>query len=121
MDTEFMIWIRLCQQEQNDLIFSFMNQETDIPEDILRRWANHFSGQDYDQALAYIELIKNDHIPVGWIQLSRAVIIVAEKDISKMKSIIESLYWGDPRDVLVGSSTYPGQDGNYGRYPFSDL
>lgn len=96
-----------------------METEANIPKDILHKLAEDYENKDYNVALGLVQRIKSDRLNVGWIQLSRAVIILAEKDIDKMKGIIDDRYWGDPRDVLMAASTYPGRGNHFGTEPFT--
>ena len=92
---------------------------TGIPTDILRKLeADYVFSNDFKTALEIIAFIRQDTLNVGWIQLSRAVILIANGDIKKMKEIVDSRYHGDPRDVLMESMGLSNNTNNYGLIPF---
>ena len=97
-----------------------MNQESDnIPEDIILKLKSDFKNQeDFNQAISFIEFVKQDELNVGWIQLSRAIILIANGNLKEIKSIIDSNYYGDPRDVIMQMMSLTENTNYYGQTPF---
>lgn len=90
-----------------------------VPEDINQRLKRDFENElEYNQACVIVNQIKNDEINVGWVQLSRAVILIANGDLEKMNDIVQKGYYGDPRDVIMEMMGIPGNTNNYGMTPF---
>ena len=97
-----------------------MKEETkEIPKDIILRLKHDFDNEvEYQEALDMLNQVKHDVLNVGWIQLSRAIILIADGNINKMKEIIESGYDGDPRDVIMNMMGLPNNTNDHGMTPF---
>ena len=98
-----------------------MTKSNSIPIDILKRLQHDFSDElELEQAVNIINRIREEEqqINVGWIQLSRAIILIANGDISKMKDIIDSNYDGDPRDIIMQMMDIEGSNNHYGMTEF---
>ncbi len=96
-----------------------MESEKEIPEDIIAKLKKDYpKEEDYKKAMAIVKHIKEDVLNVGWIQLSRAIILIANGELGKMKEIVEGRYYGDPRDVLMDLMRIPGNKNSYGSTPF---
>jgi hypothetical protein len=90
-----------------------------LPEDILFRLKKDFTNEaDFDEALRIIHCVKNDNLNVGWVQLSRGMILLAEGNLHELKDMFESRYYGDPRDLLMGVVAKFGTTNFYGMTPF---
>jgi hypothetical protein len=55
---------------------------------------------------------------VGPEQLARSILIIAEGNLSEIKKIIGSDFYGDPRDVIVNAGNKIGNSKNYFIDPF---
>lgn len=97
-----------------------MKGETkDIPEDIILKIRNDFKGEkEIEQAMELIHHVRTDVLNVGWVQLSRAILLLAEGKVSEMRKIIDSRYYGDPRDVIMAMMAIPGNSNKYGLTEF---
>lgn len=90
-----------------------------IPRDILERLRNDYRNEkDYAEALNIVEQVKVDILNVGWDQLIRSMLLIADGNLETMKQIIESKYYGDPRDVIMKMMSMPEVANNYGMTPF---
>lgn len=91
----------------------------EIPEDIILRLNHDFDNEDeLKEAHQMINHIRQGVLNVGWVQLSRAIILLSDGNINEMKKIIESNYYGDPRDVIMAMMSIPGNSNNHGMTPF---
>lgn len=80
-----------------------------IPPDIVQKIKKDFPGTNTQNEVAQlIEKIMKDNFMVGNDQLARSVIIIANGYKNKIKEIIESNYYGDPRDVIMDAMAMPG-------------
>ena len=96
-----------------------MNASKPIPEDILHQLRKDFKAPaDYQRALELIQQVSREPLNVGWVQLSRALILISAGDVQKMKSIIDSGFYGDPRDVILQMMALPGHRNDHGMTPF---
>ena len=66
-----------------------------------RKLMPSFFVRKMQDALDVVNHVKNDTLNVGWIQLVRSMIILAEGDIKAFKNIKRNGYMGDPRDVIM--------------------
>lgn len=99
-------------------IFS-MAEIAQIPKDIILKLKQDFKNDnEYDEALKLILHIRQENLNVGWVQLSRSIILIADGNIRKLKQIIESGYYGDPRDVIMEMMQIPGNTNDHGLTPF---
>jgi len=106
-----------AQEERVDA--SSIKGMKELPPDILFRLKKDFKDpKEYEEALVLISQVQKDALNVGWVQLTRAMIILAKGDLSKMKEMRESGYHGDPRDLLGEMMNLPGQTNNWGLTPF---
>jgi hypothetical protein len=55
---------------------------------------------------------------VGPEQLARSILIIAEGNLSEIKKIISSGFYGDPRDVIMNAENKIGNPKNYFIDPF---
>lgn len=95
-----------------------MQSENEIPADIIAKLKKDYpKEEDYKQAMAVVNHIKEDVLNVGWEQLSRAIILIANGELSKMKEIVDRGYYGDPRDVIMAMMSIPGHENNHGSTP----
>lgn len=104
----------------NDIAKSAMNKRTsEIPEDIIQRLKHDFENkEEFEKAIGLINLVKQDTLNVGWLQLSRAIILIADGNLDKMRELIESDYHGDPRDVIMDMMGLPDNTNDHGMTPF---
>lgn len=94
----------------------------EIPIDILLRIKSDFQSLcEYNQALSLINHVRLDNLNVGWEQLSRSLLILADGDIYKLKNIVENNYGGDPRDVIMDMMNKPNSNNDFGMTPFKNL
>ena len=97
-----------------------MIEITEVPKDIIFKLNQDFKNEDeYGEALKIILQIRKENLNVGWIQLSRSIILIADGNIEKMKQIIKSDYYGDPRDVIMEMMRIPGNTNDHGLTPFA--
>jgi hypothetical protein len=117
----FLIGCNLTKSAKNsNTKNSTVEKVNDIPKDIIAKLKHDFkSEKEQAQAIKIVQHIKNDTLNVGWIQLSRAVIILSAGDLEKMKAIVESNYYEDPRDVIMKMMALPNNTNNYGNTPFT--
>jgi len=91
----------------------------EIPEDIILRLKQDLvNKEDFKESLRIINYVRQDVLNVDWAQLSRAIILIADGDINVMKKIIESNYYGDPRDVIMEMMSIPRNTSDHGITPF---
>lgn len=103
------------QKSQN----SMTENKKQIPKDIILRLKHDFEIEtEYQEALRMIDYVRQDTLNVGWVQLSRAILLIADGNLNKMKRIIASDYYGDPRDLIMRMMGIPGNTNNYGLNPF---
>ena len=92
-----------------------------IPEDIIKRLQNDFSHpQDYQEALRIVRHVRSDRLNVGWVQLTRAMIVLAEGNVDRLKEFIRTDYMGDPRDLIMAMMNKPNTNNDHGSTAFSD-
>ena len=92
-----------------------------IPNAIVNRLKKDYPNpNDYEDALDVVNHVKNDTLNVGWIQLVRSMIILAEGDIKAFKNIKRNGYMGDPRDVIMTMMGKPNSNNDHGLTPFQN-
>ncbi|MFK7921898.1 MAG: hypothetical protein AB8H47_08070 [Bacteroidia bacterium] len=88
-----------------------------LPIDIQKRIEQDFGLDQEVQEM--IDFVQNDiALNVGSVQLIRSILLVAKGDKTKLKEIIDSRYYGDPRDVIMMGMGASDQKSNYGMNPF---
>ena len=90
-----------------------------IPQDILDKIEQTFRNQEKDEVLEIIKNVFKDTINVGKAHLSRSIIIISDGELSKIKDIIKTNYFGDPRDVINEANTLTNGNFNYGITQFN--
>ena len=91
----------------------------DLPEDVLVRVKSDFPDKgDFEEVMRVIDHVRNDSLNVGWVQLVRAMLILAEGDIQIIRDILQTGYRGDPRDVIMEMMAKPGVNNDHGLSPF---
>lgn len=75
-----------------------------IPKDVLVDIKRFYPSEaDYDEVIGLFTIVSTARLNVGVEQLMRCILILAENDLCKIREIIRSKYWGDPRDVVVAA------------------
>ncbi len=67
-----------------------------------------------------IKIVNEANLNVGNIQLIRSILIIADIDKNKIRSMINSDYYGDPRDVIMEAMNIPGNSNDYGKTLFKN-
>lgn len=97
------------------------DNKSQIPDDILRRIKNKFPNkEDQAEVIRLVKKVNTEILNVGNAQLIRSILIIADTNKTKMKTIIESGYYGDPRDVIVEALGIQGNTNDHGMTPFED-
>ncbi len=90
-----------------------------LPDDILLRIQQKFPNpKDREEVLKMMDEIKKDAINVGKEQLIRSILIIADKDKNKIRQIIDSKYYGDPRNIIIEAMEVPGNENDHGMTSF---
>lgn len=76
-----------------------------------------FSPDEKLEAETLLQSIKKNHITVGADQLARAILVLADGNITELKRIVDSNYLGDPRDVIM-MAVAKTKNGSYFTNPF---
>lgn len=93
-----------------------------IPQDILDRIQVLYpQSEEQAEVLSLLQCIKQENINVGLDQLIRSLLIIAKSDQKKIKDIIDSNFWGDPRDIIMEGMAHAENSSNYGIDPFGPL
>jgi len=53
-------------------------------------------------------------------QLARSILVLSAGDLTVMREIFTSNFWGDPRDVVTAAEKKSGCPGHYGTAPFGE-
>lgn len=90
-----------------------------LPNDIKTHIDEQFPNPNEKQeVLGMMKDIGQNSFNVGKDQLIRSILIIAQNDKSKIKRIIDSDYYGDPRDVIMEAMGVPGNNNDHGITPF---
>lgn len=89
----------------------------DIRERVKLKWNSDKDRQDVFNMLSEV---LNDNFNVGKDQLIRSILIIADNNKSKIRSIIDSNYYGDPRDVIMKAMGIEGNNNDHGLSPFQN-
>lgn len=92
----------------------------DLPKDIFNQLKKDFQNdQDFKEVEMMLHGVQeDDRLNVGSAQLIRSILIIAKGDKAKIREIIESTYYGDPRDVIMMGMGVSDNQSNYGIDPF---
>lgn len=94
---------------------------TNLPEDIINRIQKKFPNQtEQKEIIELFNNIKKRRLNVGAEQLIRSILIIADEDIEKIREIIDSKFYGDPRDVIMTAMSVPGNKNDHGMNPFEN-
>ena len=86
----------------------------DIPKDIISKIDELFPALgDNEAAKNLVEEIRLATANVGFAQLIRSVLILSEGNLSLIRKIIQSDFYGDPRDVIMKAERKLGNPGHY--------
>jgi len=97
----------------------FSKTGTTLPPDIIKKVKQLFPNpEESDKVLKILRPIKEEGLNVGADQLIRSILIIAEGDMEKIKKIIDSHYYGDPRDVIMEAMQKDGNNNDHGMTPF---
>ena len=87
----------------------------DIIEEIHRQFPNKI---DKDEVVIILNSISRATINVGKDQLVRGILIISNGDLDKIKELISSNFYGDPRDLLMEAQAISSES-NYGNNKFN--
>jgi hypothetical protein len=74
----------------------------EIPKDILSKIDELFpEKEDHLTAKNLIEDIRESTTNVGYPQLIRSILTLSDGNLSVIRKIVDSDYYGDPRDVIM--------------------
>jgi hypothetical protein len=91
-----------------------------IPVDILNKINELFPNiEDNSEAKKLIEQIFKSSINIGPSQLARSILFISNGNLSLIKKIIDSDFYGDPRDVIMEAEQKAGNPGHYFNLPFT--
>ena len=86
----------------------------DIPKDILVKIDELFPDiWDNEAAKNLVEEIKQATANVGFAQLIRSILFLSEGNLSLIRKIIQSDFYGDPREVIMKAEGKLGNPGHY--------
>ncbi len=86
----------------------------DIPKDILLKIDELFPALgDNLAAKNLVEEIRLATTNVGFAQLIRSILILSDGNVSGIRKIIQSDFYGDPRDVIMRAEQKLGNPGHY--------
>lgn len=93
-----------------------------LPRDIDRRIKKLYPDhRDYHEVLNMLSATMEDkNLSVGADQLIRSMLIIAEQDKAKLREIIDSNFYSDPRDVIMEAMAKPGNTNDHGMTSFED-
>lgn len=60
------------------------------------------------------------YLNVGAEQLARCILVLSDGQVTEIKNIFNSNFFGDPRDVIMCAESKEGNRGNYFIEPFPD-
>jgi len=86
----------------------------EIPKDILSKIDELFPAME-DNIIArnLIDEITQATANVGFAQLIRSILILSEGNLSNIRKIVQSDFYGDPRDVIMNAERKLGSPGHY--------
>ena len=85
-----------------------------MPKDILIKIDEMFpEKEDNITAKNLIEDIRETTSNVGYPQLIRSILTLSEGNLSVIRKIVDSDYYGDPRDVIMRAEKKLGNPGHY--------
>ena len=91
-----------------------------LPEDIILKIDELFpADEDNSNAKKLIGQIYTSTLNVGQDQLTRSILYISNGNISEIKRIIDSNFYGDPRDVIMDAEHRAGNPGHYFLNAFS--
>ena len=86
----------------------------EIPKDILLKIDELFPAmEDNIAAKNLVEEITQATANVGFAQLIRSILILSEGNLSGIRKIVQSDFYGDPRDVIMKAERKLGNPGHY--------
>jgi hypothetical protein len=86
----------------------------EMPKDILLKIDEMFPAMDDNlAAINLLEEIRQATANVGFAQLIRSILILSEGSLSVIRKIIQSDFYGDPRDVIMKAERKLGNPGHY--------
>jgi hypothetical protein len=86
----------------------------EIPKDILLKIDELFPALgDNLAAKNLFEEIRQATANVGFAQLMRSILILSQGSLSVVRKIIQSDFYGDPRDVIMKAERKLGNPGHY--------
>lgn len=92
-----------------------------VPADIVERIEQLFyAKEEQEEVLKLIEGLWATTLNVGPAQLARSILVIAGNDKSKIVDIVQSKFYGDPRDVILQAEYLLGNPGHYFITPFKN-
>ena len=86
----------------------------EIPKDIQLKIDELFPGKaDNLAAKLLIEDIRQTSTNVGYPQLVRSILTLSDGNLSTIRKIVDSDFYGDPRDVIMKAEQKLGNPGHY--------
>ena len=86
----------------------------EIPKDILLKIDELFPAiEDNLTAKNLVEEIRQATTNVGFAQLIRSILILSDGNVSGIRKIIQSDFYGDPRDVIMKAEQKLGNPGHF--------
>lgn len=72
------------------------------------------------QVEALLFSLSSNALNVGATQLARAILVLSDGNLSELKKIFASDFYGDPRDLLMRAEGKAGNPGHFFTEPFDD-
>jgi hypothetical protein len=94
---------------------------TSMPIDIINKIHELFpASNDQLQVKELIGQVYRSSLNVGADQLARAILVLSDGQIDKIKNIIACDFYGDPRDVIMEADAKLGNPGHYFIHAFKN-
>ncbi|HET7000354.1 MAG TPA: hypothetical protein VFI33_03565 [Puia sp.] len=86
----------------------------ELPKDILSKIDELFPKmEDHEIVMNLVDQIRHYSVNVGFPQLIRSILSLSAGKLSIIRKIIDSDFYGDPRDVIMRAEEKLGNPGHY--------